>query len=130
MGTSYYRLGSTAASRSSRMRTIRATPAGQPRQLEECDLAGGEVIHAADDVDLLARVKFLDDRRRALQSSHLPSHVLGNRVVEQVAGLRLLGDDDGRFDRGDEIRQMARKDGLGLQHFDCGVDRTASAVAE
>src|SRR5713101_8607845 len=60
-----------------------------PTRLEERNLAGCEVIHAADDVDLLARVKLLDDRRRALQASHLPSHVLGHRVVEQVAGLRL-----------------------------------------
>src|SRR5260370_29000755 len=111
------------------MRTIAATPAGQPRQLEERDLAGSEVIYAADDGDLLARVKLLDDRRRALQSSHLPSHVLGNRVVEQVAALGLLGDDDRWFDPGDERRQMARKDGLAFQHLDCGVDAAASAVA-
>src|SRR5438094_1302783 len=83
---------------------------GRPTRLDECNLAGGEVIHAADDVDLLVRVKLLDDRRRSLQSSRLPSHILGNRAVEQIACLRLLGDDDGWFDRGDELRQMARKD--------------------
>src|SRR5205809_7279579 len=58
--------------------------------LHHCNLAGGEVVHAADDVDLLAHVEFLDDRRRALQSSHLPSHVFGHRVVGQVAGPRFL----------------------------------------
>src|ERR1700674_3089220 len=88
------------------------SPGRSPVRLDERDLAGGEVIHAAGDVDLLAGVELLDDRRRVLEPGRLPPHVLSDRVVEQVAGLRLLRDDHGRLDRGDELGQMAWKDGL------------------
>src|SRR5438128_5580321 len=70
--------------------------------LDKCDLSRPQVVHRTDDVDLLAGVALLNDRRRVPQSGHLPPHVLGGRVVEQIAGLRLLRDDHGRPDRGDE----------------------------
>jgi hypothetical protein len=35
----------------------------RPVRLDERDLTGGEVVHRTDDVDLLAGVTLLDDRR-------------------------------------------------------------------
>src|SRR6266550_8133473 len=98
--------------------------------LYDCDLAGGEVIQATDDVNFLPGVALLDHRRRVLEACHLSSDVLGARVVEQMGGPRLLSDHHSWFDCSDELRQMTRKHGSGLQHLDCGIDRAASCVAK
>ena len=69
----------------------RRAPRAQPHvecALEQRDLAGRDVVHAADDVDLLApRRRPCTTGGEAFEPRHLPPHVLGDRVVEQRAGL-------------------------------------------
>src|SRR5207249_7570580 len=87
----------------------------------QLDPTAGEVVHRADDVDLLVFNGLAEDRRGDLQLLDVEDDVLFDGVVERVA--RLV---EHRLDRGtdacDQCREMARERGAVLARFDRCAD--------
>src|ERR1700746_1740940 len=89
----------------------------------------GEVVHRADDADLLLLYGLAEDRRGGLQLLDVENDVLPDGVLERVTGLVEHGLDRGT-DARHQCREMAGERGVVLDRFDRCANRTARLMSE
>src|SRR5437667_6371716 len=102
---------------------------GSSRSGYQLDPTAGEVVHRADDVDLLVFDGLAEDGRGDPQLLDVEDDVLLDGVIERVARLVEHGFDR-RTDARDQCREMARERGAVLDRFDRCTDRAARFVSE
>ena len=100
------------------------------RHADQAHLAGGDVVDAADDVDLLRGKRLGEDRLILVQTLDIELDVLLDGRSHEVARMPCMRGDHGGLDGLDQLRQMAGQLGALRHNFDGGGDRAAIGVAD